>query len=53
MNTTKTGSMDRIAKQLGLVKPDAKYEEIQLALKNFIPWNKGERMGSLVSFQII
>jgi len=39
--------MDRIAKRLGLVKPDAKYEEIQLALKNFIPWDKGERVGGL------
>jgi endonuclease-3 len=39
--------MDRIAKRIGLVKPDAKYEEIQLALKNFIPWDKGERVGGL------
>lgn len=39
--------MDRIAKRLGLVKPDAKYEEIQLALKSFIPWDKGERVGGL------
>jgi len=39
--------MDRIAKRLGLVKTDSKYEEIQLALKNFIPWNKGERVGGL------
>jgi len=39
--------MDRIAKRLGLVKADAKYEEIQLALKNFIPWDKGERVGGL------
>jgi len=39
--------MDRIAKRLGLVKPDAKYEEIQVALKNFIPWGKGERVGGL------
>jgi len=39
--------MDRIAKRLGLVKPDAKYEEIQVALKNFIPWDKGERVGGL------
>lgn len=39
--------MDRIAKRLGLVKPDAKYEEIQMALKNFIPWDKGERVGGL------
>jgi len=40
--------MDRIAKRLGLVRPDAKYEEIQLALKNFIPWDKGERVGGLL-----
>jgi len=39
--------MDRIAKRLGLVKPDAKYEEIQKALQNFIPWDKGERVGGL------
>jgi len=39
--------MDRIAKRLGLVKPDAKYEEIQRALRNFIPWDKGERVGGL------
>jgi len=39
--------MDRIAKRLGLVKPDAKYEEIQHALQSFIPWNKGERVGGL------
>jgi len=40
--------MDRIAKRLGLVKPDAKYEEIQMALKNFIPWEKGERVSGLL-----
>jgi endonuclease-3 len=40
--------MDRIAKRLGLVKSDAKYEEIQLALKGFIPWDKGERVGGLL-----
>jgi len=39
--------MDRIAKRIGLVKPDAKYEEIQAALQNFIPWDKGERVGGL------
>jgi endonuclease-3 len=39
--------MDRIAKRLGLVKPDAKYEEIQSALRSFIPWDKGERVGGL------
>jgi len=39
--------MDRIAKRLGLVKPDAKYEEIQQALQKFIPWDKGERVGGL------
>ena len=39
--------MDRIAKRLGLVKPDAKYEAIQEALQKFIPWDKGERVGGL------
>jgi len=39
--------MDRIAKRIGLVKPGAKYEEIQKALRNFIPWEKGERVGGL------
>ena len=39
--------MDRIAKRIGLVTSDAKYEEIQAALQNFIPWNKGERVGGL------
>jgi len=39
--------MDRIAKRLGLVKPDAKYEENQSALQRFIPWEKGERVGGL------
>jgi len=39
--------MDRIAKRLGLVKPNAKYEEIQKAIKTFIPWEKGERTGGL------
>jgi endonuclease-3 len=39
--------MDRIAKRLGLVKPNAKYEDIQKALKTFIPWEKGERTGGL------
>jgi endonuclease-3 len=39
--------MDRIAKRIGLVKPNAKYEEIQEALRRFIPWDKGERTGGL------
>jgi endonuclease-3 len=39
--------MERIAKRIGLVKPNAKYEEIQKALKTFIPWEKGERTGGL------
>jgi endonuclease-3 len=39
--------MDRIAKRIGLVKPDAKYDEIQKALGVFIPWEKGERTGGL------
>jgi len=40
--------MDRITKRLGLVKPNAKYEDIQKALKTFIPWEKGERTGGLL-----
>jgi len=40
--------MERIAKRLGLVKPDARYEEIQEALKAFIPWEKGERTAGLL-----
>jgi len=39
--------MDRIAKRIGLVKSDAKYDEIQRALKVFIPWEKGDRIGGL------
>jgi len=39
--------MDRIAKRLGLVKPDARYEDIQAVLQSFIPWDKGERVGGL------
>ena len=39
--------MDRIAKRLGLVGSTAKYEEIQKALQNFIPLDKGERVGGL------
>ena len=39
--------MDRIAKRIGLVKPDAEYDEIQEALRVFIPWEKGERTGGL------
>jgi endonuclease-3 len=39
--------MERIAKRLGLVKPNAKYEEVQVALRDFIPWDKGERVGGL------
>ena len=40
--------MERIAKRLGLAKPNAKYEEIQKALKAFIPWELGERTGGLL-----
>ena len=40
--------MDRIAKRLGLVKPDAKYEDIQKAFKVFVPWEKGERTSGLL-----
>jgi len=39
--------MDRIAKRLGLVKSDVKYEGIQSALQKYIPWDKGERVGGL------
>lgn len=40
--------MKRIAQRVGLVKSDAKYEEIQEALKCFIPWEKGERTAGLL-----
>lgn len=40
--------MDRIAKRLGLVESNAKYERIQKALNDFIPWDKGERVGGLL-----
>jgi len=40
--------MERIAKRLGLVKPDARYDEIQEAFKAFIPWEKGERTSGLL-----
>jgi len=40
--------MDRIAKRFGIVGSDAKYEEIQRAMRNFIPWEKGERVGGLL-----
>lgn len=40
--------MDRIAKRLGLVRSNAKYEEIQKALHDFIPRDKGERVGGLL-----
>jgi endonuclease-3 len=40
--------MDRIAKRLGLVNPNARYEEIQAALKHFVPWEKGERVSGLL-----
>jgi endonuclease-3 len=39
---------ERIAKRVGLVKPDAKYEDIQRALKAFIPWDRGERTAGLL-----
>ncbi|NWF86882.1 endonuclease III [Candidatus Bathyarchaeota archaeon] len=39
--------MDRIAKRIGIAKPNAKYEEIQNALKQFLPWQSGERIGGL------
>lgn len=37
--------MDRIAKRLGLVEENAKYAEIQEAVKKFLP--KSERVGGL------
>jgi len=40
--------MERISKRLGLAKPNAKYEEIQKALKAFIPMEKGERTSGLL-----
>ena len=40
--------MERISKRLGLAKPNAKYEEIQKALKAFIPREKGERTSGLL-----
>ncbi len=40
--------MERIVKRIGLVRAKAKYEEIQEALKGFIPWKLGERTGGLI-----
>ncbi len=40
--------MDRIAKRLGLVKKNAKYEETQEALKRFIPREYRERTAGLL-----
>jgi len=40
--------MERIAKRLGLIKPNAKYEDIQKAFRVFVPWEKGERTGGLL-----
>jgi endonuclease-3 len=39
--------MDRIAKRLGLVREDAKYVQIQEAIKYFIPRDKDDRVGGL------
>lgn len=39
---------ERIAKRLGLVKSDAKYEDIQKVLKTFTPWERGERTAGLL-----
>ncbi len=39
--------MNRIAKRPGLAKQDAKYVEIQEAIKRFIPKDKDERIGGL------
>lgn len=40
--------MDRIAKRLGLVKANAKYEETQKALINFMPKERRDRVAGLV-----
>lgn len=40
--------MDRIAKRLGLVKINAKYEETQKALIDFIPKEKRDRVSGLI-----
>ena len=40
--------MDRLAKRLGLVEPNARYEEIQKALEDFIPYEKRERVSGLL-----
>ncbi|MFQ6065157.1 MAG: endonuclease III domain-containing protein, partial [Candidatus Bathyarchaeia archaeon] len=40
--------MDRIANRVGLVEPNAKYDDVQKALNDFIPWQKGERVGGLL-----
>jgi endonuclease-3 len=39
--------MDRIAKRLGLVGKNAKYAEIQDAIKHFVPKDKDDRTGGL------
>jgi endonuclease-3 len=39
--------MERIAKRLGLAAKDAKYAEIQEAIKHFIPRDKDDRIGGL------
>jgi len=39
--------MDRIAKRLGLVGKDAKYAEIQGAIKRFVPRDEDDRAGGL------
>jgi endonuclease-3 len=39
--------MDRIAKRIGLVKENARYAEIQEAIKGFIPRSKDDRAGGL------
>ncbi len=40
--------MNRIAKRLGLVKPDARYDDIQNALMKFIPSKYRERCAGLL-----
>ena len=39
---------NRVAKRLGLVKPDADYNAVQKALMNFLPEEKRDRMSGLI-----
>ena len=40
--------LDRIAKRIGLAKPDAKYDEVQKAVMDFIPRERRDRAAGLV-----